>query len=322
MRLNRVRSCFFLSVLLAVCSAGALADDVRLKALIVDGQNNHTVWPRSTVMMKQYLEQTGRFDVDVYRSNPTWRGDKYPDDYALFTPAGTLSADTPAPDDNFAPDFAQYAVVISNFGNETADWPATTRAAFVSYMRAGGGFVSVHGANNSFPDWLEYNQMIGLGGWGGRTEQHGPYVYYDENGQLIQDSSEGRGGAHGKKHEFQITLREPHPITQGMPGVWMHTRDECYDRLRGPAENMTVLATAFCSLDSGGTGRHEPALMTIRFGEGRTFHTTLGHDVTSLESVGFITTFLRGVEWAATGGITVPVPEDFPTAERLSARPY
>ena len=31
----------------------------------------------------------------------------------------------------------------------------------------GGGFVSVHAANNSFPAWPAYNRMIGLGGWGG-----------------------------------------------------------------------------------------------------------------------------------------------------------
>jgi hypothetical protein len=36
--------------------------------------------------------------------------------------------------------------------------------------------------------------------------------------------------------------------------------------------------------------------------------------------VGFITTLLRGTEWAATGKVTVDVPEDFPTAEKSSSR--
>lgn len=318
----KIRNCLFPGILLVLCGSVALADDARLKALIVDGQNNHTVWPRATVMMKRYLEQSGRFEVDVYRSNPTWRGDRYPEDYALFTPAGTVSAEEPAPDPGFAPDFAQYDVVISNFGHEAAAWPKATRAAFESYVGSGGGFVSVHAANNSFPDWLEYNRMIGLGGWGGRNESHGPYIYFDEGGELIRDMSEGRGGAHGERHEFLVTLREPHPITSGMPDAWMHTRDECYDRLRGPAENLTVLASALCSLDNRGSGRHEPMLMVIRYGEGRVFHTTLGHDVTSLESVGFIASFLRGTEWAATGHVTLPVPDDFPTSDQPSARPY
>ena len=102
----------------------------------------------------------------------------------------------------------------------------------------------------------------------------------------------------------------------------MHTKDECYDRLRGPAENLTVLATAYCSIEEGGTGRHEPMLMTIQYGEGRVFHTTLGHEDYSFESVGFISTFLRGAEWAATGEVTIPIPEDLPTAEESLARPF
>jgi hypothetical protein len=40
----------------------------KLKALIVDGQNNHAVWPKSTVMMKQYLESSGLFEVEVMRT--------------------------------------------------------------------------------------------------------------------------------------------------------------------------------------------------------------------------------------------------------------
>ena len=41
----------FVCILLCGCSASA---QTKLKALIVDGQNNHLVWPKSTIMMKQY----------------------------------------------------------------------------------------------------------------------------------------------------------------------------------------------------------------------------------------------------------------------------
>jgi hypothetical protein len=40
-----------------------------------------------------------------------------------------------------------------------------------------------------------------------------------------------------------------------------------------------------------------------------------------MKCVGFRTTFARGVEWAATGKVTQPVPSDFPTAEKVSTRP-
>ena len=39
-----------------------------MKALIIDGQNNHGMWPKTTVMMKKYLEESGLFTVDVKRT--------------------------------------------------------------------------------------------------------------------------------------------------------------------------------------------------------------------------------------------------------------
>ena len=74
----------------------------------------------------------------------------------------------------------------------------------------------------------------------------------------------------------------------------MHTTDELYDRLRGPAKNVQVLATAFSAVETRGTGEHEPILMAIRYGEGRIFHTTLGHAIVSQRCNGFIATLQRG----------------------------
>jgi type 1 glutamine amidotransferase len=159
--------------------------------------------------------------------------------------------------------------------------------------------------------------MTGLGGWYGRTEKHGPYVYLDEKGKVVRDTSPGDGGHHGPQHEFQIRTRDPkHPIMQGLPPVWMHTKDELYDKLRGPAENMHILATAHASPEFDGSGRHEPMLMTLEYGGGRVFHTVLGHADYSINCVGFITTLQRGTEWAATGKVTQDVPKNFPTAEK------
>ena len=62
--------------------------------------------------------------------------------------------------------------------------------------------------------------------------------------------------------------------------------------------------------------------MTVDYHKGRIFHTTLGHDTEAFECVGFITTFLRGTEWAATGKVTQKIPADFPTADKTSSRPF
>ena len=96
-------------------------------------------------------------------------------------------------------------------------------------------------------------------------------------------------------------------------------KDELYERLRGPAVNMKILATAFAAKKYKGSGRHEPTLMAIDFGKGRIFHSTLGHATYSCECAGFITTFLRGTEWAATSKVTIPVPDNYPTADKSSS---
>lgn len=294
-----------------------------VKVLIIDGQNNHAAWPKSTIMMKKYLEATGKFSVDVARTQFTWNGGKYSADYPLND--GKKYKDLPKPkaDPNFAPKFSNYDVVISNFGFGAADWPLATQKAFVEFVKSGGGFVSIHAADNSFPQWREYNEMIGLGGWGGRDQKSGPYVYYDDNGKVVRDEADGRGGGHGPQHEFPIVIRDvSHPITEGVPAQFMHTKDELYERLRGPAINMNILATAFAAPAKKGSGRHEPTMMTIDFGKGRVFHSTLGHADYSFECVGFQTLFLRGTEWAATGKVTIAVPEDFPTATKPTSKKF
>ncbi len=306
-----------LALLIAVTASASAAD---LKALIIDGQNNHGVWPKSTFMMKSYLEQTGLFTVDFARTKFTMNGGKLVEEYAI---PGFKTEAKRSSDPDFKPEFSKYDVVISNFGHGAMPWPKETQESFVKYVKDGGGLVVVHAADNSFGDWPEYNEMIGLGGWGGRNEKSGPYVYLDENGKVVRDGSKGGGGHHGSQHPFSIVVRDAeHPITKGMPREWLHAKDELYDKLRGPARNMTILATAYASPKHGGTGRHEPMLMTISYGKGRVFHTPMGHGDYSQECVGFIATLQRGSEWAATGKVTQKIPKDFPQAEKESSRKY
>ncbi|MEM9702606.1 MAG: ThuA domain-containing protein [Planctomycetota bacterium] len=306
---------------LALCVGAASAQQ---KALIIDGQNNHADWPKITVMMKRYLEETGLFEVDVARTQFTWRGAKQAEFLPLADAGPSTDLPQPKTDPDFKPDFSQYDVVISNFGNQAAPWPKETQIAFEEYVRTGGGFVPVHAANNAFGDWPEYNQMIGVGGWGGRKPDFGVHLYYDDAGELVRDETHRGGtGSHGAKHSFPIIVRTPeHPIVAGLPQQWLCWPDECYARLRGPAENVTVLATGKDQSDRAPTDVHEPMLMTIKYGEGRVFHTMLGDNANACEGVGFIVTFTRGVEWAATGEVTIPVPDDFSTATEAKSRPF
>jgi type 1 glutamine amidotransferase len=268
-----------------------------IRVLLIDGQNNHRNMFEGSKFMKEVLEETGLFKVDISTTPPA---------------GGDMTT--------FRPNFSAYDVVISNYNGES--WSDQTNLAFEKFVSEGGGFVAVHAADNAFPKWEAYNLMIGIGGWEGRDETSGPYLYYDDQkGEVVLDVTKGKGGSHGAQHEYLVTTRNPkHPIMKGLPAEWLHQKDELYDRLRGPAKNVDVLATAHASLETRGSGRHEPALMTIKYGKGRVFHTILGHENYSQRCVGFIVTLQRGVEWAATGKVRQKVPKDFPTRGKGSVR--
>ncbi len=260
------------------------------KVLLIDGQNNHK-WKVTTPVLEHALESSGCFEVDVSTSPEQKATEGW---------------------DEWRPAFSEYDAVLSNYNGEL--WPDPVREAFEAYVKGGGAFVVVHAADNSFPEWREYNEMIGLGGWGRRTERHGPYVYY-KDGELVRDASAGRGGSHGKQWEFPVEIVDPeHPITKGMPKTWKHTKDELYSQLRGPAKNMKILATS----PSKATKRDEPMMMVLEYGKGRVFHTPMGHADYSMQCAGFYTTLQRGTEWAITGGVTIPIPDAFPQAEEVS----
>ena len=126
-----------------LATTAAAATPAKIRVLIVDGQNNHTVWPKSTAMMKAYLEATGKFEVSVTRTQFAWKGEKWLAQYPA--PGGRPTENLPEPktDPEFKPDFSKHDVVISNFGWKAADWPAATRQAFEEFVARGGGFVSV-----------------------------------------------------------------------------------------------------------------------------------------------------------------------------------
>lgn len=266
----------------------------KIKVLIVDGPQKYHEHEKTTPVLKEILEKLPQFEVGLSRSTPET-----------------------CKDGSYQPDFNKYDVVVVNEGFGANEWPESTQKAFEKFMAEGGGMVSFHAANNAWPKWKEYNKMTGIGGWDGRNEKSGPYLYINDAGEVIRDDSKGPGGSHGPQHEYDIAVREPeHPIMKGLPPVFKHGPDELYDKLRGPAENVTILASAFSAKEQKGTGRHEPVLMTIDYGKGRVFHTVLGHAVQHLKEGSFETTFQRGTEWAATGKVTIPVPDHFPDQEK------
>lgn len=294
----RLIACLLATSMISVAQTAHHGHRALIPVLLLDGESAgpYHNWRLTTPVLREELEETGLFQVTVVTAPPSSSGD--------------LS--------RFQPEFSRYKVIVFNY--DAPDWPAALRTPFESYIRNGGGLVVIHAADNAFPHWPAYNEMIGIGGWRGRNEQAGPHWYY-ENGKLTSDTLPGPAGMHGARLPFQIVARAPqHPILRGLPPVWMHVNDELYGTLRGPGRNMTILATAHSDPENKGTGHDEPMLMVLRYGNGRIFHTTLGHDVFAMSCVGFMTIFQRGTEWAATGKVTQPVPKNFPTASSVSYR--
>jgi len=293
------------------------AQQDKLSVLLIDGQNNHQ-WQLTTPVLKKILENSGRFTVEVSTTPEgiprqprvsTGKDQKKDDVQQLKRweeAVARIKREAPAQWKAWRPDFSKYDVIVSNYNGES--WPEEVRQSFEKYVREGGSFVVVHAADNAFPDWPAYNEMIAVGGWGGRDENSGPMLRLRE-GEWVEDTSAGRGGTHGTRIPVVVKVRQPeHPIVKGLPQEWMHPADEVYGKLRGPAKNVSVLATAYSEPEQRGTGEHEPIMMTVDYGTGRVFHTTLGHDVTALQGTGFQITLQRGTEWAATGAVTQPLP--------------
>ena len=285
-------------LLLSVIISSSAKEPVQ--GIIITGQNNHN-WPVSHQAIKMTLENSGLFLLDV--------------------------AVSPAQGEDmsgFAVDFSKYRLVVLDYNGDS--WSPAMNAAFQDYVSSGGGVVVYHAADNAFTNWKEYNELIALGGWGGRNQASGPYHYW-KDGAFQADDAPGICGSHGFRHEFVLDCRAAtHPITKGLPTRWKHASDELYDRMRGPGGIKDLLYTAFSSPEQRGSGREEPLVFTVEYGKGRIFHIMLGHCGESLDNnpamqcAGFQTLLLRCSEWCATGKVTQPVPDDFPTADAVSLR--
>lgn len=279
-----------LSLLLAMSAAPADIQDYYFKkgtvrVLIISGRNNHD-WRTSTPFMQKILEETGRFDVRLEEE-----------------PNGITEAT-----------LAPFDVLVMDYCGPR--WPETTEKAIESFVRSGKGMVVVHAASYQFGDqvvlganfvkttvlepiWPEWRKMVG--------------VYFD----AVHDPRTG----HGSRYTFRLKFTDrDHPILKGLDED-LYATDEFYANFRyEPGVRLNVIATAYDDPKYRGTGKDEPVLMTLQYGHGRVFHTILGHDLTGLEESGFVIPFVRGVEWAATGSVTIPTPAEMRAVKKKLLR--
>ena len=253
----------------------APAGPPKLQVLIITGQHGHD-WKATTPYLKQALEDTGRFEVRVVEE---FRG---------------ATAETLAP----------YDVVVDHYmdrNTQNLRWGPGAEKAFLDYVRSGKGLVIYHFALASFNGWTEFEKMS-AGNW------------------------RPGNGHHSVRHDYTVKIIDTeHPVTKGLKTTLPVMNDELYANLKWqPQGTYHVLATAYddhtiyderasdarAKQPMTGNGVDEPMLWTTQYGQGRVFVNALGHDFSAVQEQVFKVTFTRGVEWAATGQVTLPIPPE------------
>ena len=263
-RMNWHRNLLLCSLGIAIANGAVAAP---LHVLFLTGQSDlpYHDWRISTPFLRDVLSKTGRFDVKVI------------EDARGLTPAS----------------LAGYDVLILNYNGPR--WSRQTEAAVEDFVKSGKGLVSFHG--------LTYGEFYGQvfnRHWNASPTGDKGWLAYP---QLIGASWQPKNIGHGARHVFSVKWADrSHPVSAGLPETFV-ANDELYHRLDLRPE-AKILATAFSSTESGGTGKDEPIIWTVAFGKGRTFHMTLGHDLSAMSQSGFQAAFTHGTEWAATGAVT------------------
>lgn len=170
----------------------------------------------------------------------------------------------------------RYAVVI--FLNTTGDiLDNAQQEALKRFVERGGGFVGVHAATDTEPDWPWYGTMLGA-----RFKTH----------PAIQNAT------------LHVVDRN-HASTAHLPATW-ERRDEWYDYHAPPPKDARILIMLDESTYEGGTmGADHPIAWSRTQKRGRVWHTGLGHTIEGFDEPLFRKHLAGGILWAA-GNDTAP----------------
>ncbi|GIH64506.1 hypothetical protein Msi02_53230 [Microbispora siamensis] len=274
---------------------GQAAPD-KLDVMIATGRvteehdNEHRSFRHHTGMLTTLLESTGRFRVRVLEE---------------FRGIGEELLD-------------RFDVVLvmyegrDNYRQKAEGFGATTNDALLRFVRdKGRGMVWFHGSAVQDSDWgypEEFNEMRGA------TMSRDLGLRPRPVGEVVVRTAEPR-----------------HAITAGLDPEWGISND---DILTGVAMHpgARVLLTVFDDVETyrragwprphtpveippggleqlRGMNQDQPLAWINEWGAGRCFTVTLGHDWDTFRRVNFMTLLCRGVEWAASGKVTLDPPD-------------
>jgi type 1 glutamine amidotransferase len=238
----------------------------KIQTLIITGQNGHD-WRAATPVLRQILEDTGRFEVRVTEE---------------FRGAGPET-------------LAPYDLVVLNYYDKRDPklrWCDRAEQAFLNYLRSGKGLVVYHFSVAAFDGWAEYEKICG-GNWRPNQGHHSP-----KHDFTVELTDTDHPVTRGLKKSFVILNDELYANLRWQP--------EGTYRVLATAWDDHALYQGKARQPVPGAGLQQPMLWTTQYGDGRVFVTALGHDTGALGSLGFKATFTRGAEWAATGAVTLP----------------
>jgi len=165
---------------------------------------------------------------------------------------------------------AQHSVVV--FASTSGELPLdeTQKTALLSFIAAGGGFVGVHSATDTFYTWPEYGELTG--------------AYFQE---------------HPWTQEVRVTVEDAtHPATQMLPSALTLT-DEIYvfrSDVRARPNTQVLLSLDASSVSAVGDF---PLAWCSPYGAGRVLYNALGHFNAVWQDPLFRAHLLAAIRWTA-----------------------
>lgn len=162
-----------------------------------------------------------------------------------------------------------YDVLMLNFKNyDPLKREKAAKENLVRFINEGGGLMYFHFTCGAFEKWPQFEQIAGRI-WNPDFRGHDPY------------------------QEFTVNIvRKEHPVMKGINDFKI--TDELYTCLDGNRE-IEVLAEAKSSVDD----KMYPIAFVLSQGQGRAFHTVLGHDAKAFDAPELSTMLRQAALWCA-----------------------
>ncbi|MEM8484923.1 MAG: ThuA domain-containing protein [Bacteroidota bacterium] len=179
------------------------------------------------------------------------------------------------------------AVIFLNTAGDLLDYEQ--EMDLQRFIQAGGGFVGIHGAINTEPDWEWFSEMIGA-----------KYAGHPTTPSNVQPAT-------------LYVVDAKHKSTRHLPEVW-EREDEWLNFTEVAPDVNVLLAIDELSYNGGTNGVNHPVAWTRTFEGGKIFYTAAGHTAESYTDEAFLQHLSGGIQYVM--GLRTPLDYDKVKARR------